>query len=214
MNSVVLATYLVMSLLVLGGSASADDTARDVLEKVRNTYETITDVELKFTQRVRMSVGRLDQSVTGALLMKKVNKYRIEFEQQIIVTDGETVWSYSVSQQQVLVDRFKMDERSLTPDRILRGEAGNLTAVLLGKDKIGKHETVVLKLTPTEESSLVKTLKLWVSESDWLVRKAELLDLNGKETSYTVTEIRLNTGLPDTRFTFTPPAGVEIIDLR
>jgi len=214
MSSGVLALGLVWCTALRADLSPAGDTAQEVLGNVRNKYETITDADVRFTQRVRMPLGRLEQSSTAILLMKKVNKYRIEFEHQVIVTDGETVWSYSASQQQVLVDRFKMDERSLSPDRVLRGEAGDLAAVVLGKEKLGKHDTVVLKLTPREESSLIKTLKLWVSESDWLVRKAEMVDLNGKETTYTVTDIRVNPGLEDTRFTFTAPEGVEVVDLR
>ncbi len=161
-----------------------------------------------------MPVGKLEQTTAGTLLTRKGNKYRVELEQQTIVTDGVTVWSYSAAQQQVLVDRFEQDERSLSPDRILSGEAADLAPALIGRETLGKTETVVLKLTPRDETALLKWLKLWVSESDWLVRKAELVDLNGKETVYQVLDIKINTGIPDARFTFVAPAGVEVVDLR
>lgn len=197
-----------------GGRTFAGDTAQDILKKVRDRYDGIADAEIKFQQRVRMPVGKMEQSTTGTLLTKKGNKYRVELEQQTIVTDGVTVWSYSAAQQQVLVDRFEVDERSLSPDRILSGEASDLAPALIGREKLGKMETVVLKLTPRDETALLKWLKLWVSESDWLVRKAELVDLSGKETVYQVLDIMVNTGIPDTRFTFAAPAGVEVVDLR
>jgi outer membrane lipoprotein carrier protein len=138
----------------------------------------------------------------------------VELEQQTIVTDGTTVWSYSPSQQQVLVDHFEQDERALSPDRILSGDAADLAPALLGREKLGALQTAVVKLTPRDEQSLLKHLKLWISEADWLVRKAELVDINGKETIYTVVDINVNAGIPDSRFTFSPPAGVEVVDLR
>jgi outer membrane lipoprotein carrier protein len=196
------------------GRMSAGDTAQEILKKVRDKYDSVTDAEIKFQQRVRMPVGRLEQTTAGTLLTKKGNKYRVELEQQTIVTDGVTVWSYSATQQQVLVDRFEQDDRSLSPDRILSGEAADLAPALIGREKLGKTETVVLKLTPRDESTLLKWLKLWISESDWLVRKAELVDLSGKETVYQVLDIKVNAGIPDTQFTFVAPAGVEVVDLR
>jgi chaperone LolA len=201
-------------LALAAGRMFAGDTAQDILKKVRDKYDSVADAEIKFQQRVRMPVGKLEQTTAGTLLTRKGNKYRVELEQQTIVTDGVTVWSYSATQQQVLVDRFEQDERSLSPDRILSGEAGDLAPALLGKEKLGKMETVVLKLTPHDESALLKWLKLWVSESDWLVRRAELVDLNGKETVYQVLDIKVNTGIPDAQFTFVAPAGVEVVDLR
>jgi outer membrane lipoprotein carrier protein len=201
-------------LALAAGRMFAGDTAQDILKKVRDKYDSVTDAEIKFQQRVRMPVGKLEQSTAGTLLTKKGNKYRVELEQQTIVTDGVTVWSYSAVQQQVLVDRFEQDERSLSPDRILSGEAADLAPALIGREKLGKMETVVLKLTPRDETALLKWLKLWVSDSDWLVRKAELVDLNGKETVYQVLDIKVNAGIPDARFTFVAPAGVEVVDLR
>jgi chaperone LolA len=196
------------------GRMFAGDTAQDILKKVRDKYDSVADAEIRFQQRVRMPLGKLEQTTAGTLLTKKGNKYRVELEQQTIMTDGVTVWSYSAAQQQVLVDRFEQDERSLSPDRILSGEAADLAPALIGREKLGKTETVVLKLTPRDETALLKWLKLWVSESDWLVRKAELVDLNGKETVYQVLDIKVNAGIPDAQFTFVAPAGVEVVDLR
>ena len=57
-------------------------------------------------------------------------------------------------------------------------------------------------------------MKLWVDNSTWLIKKAEILDVNGKQTEYVVTDIKTNVGLEDSRFTFQVPEGVEIVDLR
>ena len=57
-------------------------------------------------------------------------------------------------------------------------------------------------------------MKVWVEEGSWVVRKVEMLDVNDTEKSYTVQEIKINTGLNNGTFTFTAPAGTEVVDLR
>ena len=192
----------------------AGDTAEDILERVRSKYATIRDAELTFSQRTRFPVAKIEHQVRGTLALKKENKYRIETEDQTIVTDGTTVWSYSVQNRQVLIDDFKMNDRSLSPEKILSGAPGEYAATVLGREKAGKGEVVVLKLLPRGEHALVSTLRLWVDTDSWLIRKADVTDVNGKETMYEVADVRINAGIPDSRFTLKIPDGVEVVDLR
>lgn len=206
---------LVLFALVLGaGRLSAGDSAEDVLERVRKSYDRIDDAEVKFTQRMKFAVARIEQEVSGTLFFKKENKYRVEFEGQTVVTDGETVWSYSVANNQVLIDRFKLDERSISPERILTAAPEDFFPSIAGHEKIAGANVTVLKMAPQKPAMAVKSMKLWVNESDWLIRKVEIVDLHGKETVYIVNSIKTNTGVPDSRFVFQPPDGVEVVDLR
>jgi outer membrane lipoprotein-sorting protein len=200
--------------LVIRG-ASASDDPQEVLESVRKKYDTIRDAELKFTQRTRFPQSTLEQRAKGTLYLKKEHKYRIETDDQTVVTDGETVWSYSVPNRQVLIDRFKSSERSFSPERILGGGAtDDYAATVRGREKAGNTECIVLKLIPRTEGSLVSSLRLWVDPSEWLVRMAELTDVNGKVTTYTVSDIKLNPGLSDSRFVLQIPEGAEVVDMR
>jgi len=201
-------------LLVFAGMLQAGETAEDILEKVRKKYDSIQDAELRFSQHVKFSMGRIEQDVQGKLFIKKDNKYRVEFEAQTIVTDGKTVWSYSARNQQVLIDNFKLDERSFSPEKILVAAPADFSANLLGREKIGKTDVVVLKLVPRGDDAFVKTLKLWVNENDWLMKKVELTEVSGKETSYFVNDIKVNIGLQDSRFIYQIPEGAEVVDLR
>jgi len=192
----------------------ADDPARDVLEKVRKKYESIADGELRYAQTTVFPVAKVEQHLKGTLQFKKGNRYRVEMEDQTIVTDGTTVWSYSVRNHQVLIDNFTADERSLTPERILVSAPEDFTPTLTGHEKVGKFETTVVKLIPRGEQVLVQSMKLWVDESESLLRMVEIVDVGGKTTTYAVTEIRLNIGVPDARFVFQIPEGADVVDLR
>jgi chaperone LolA len=206
---------LVVFALGLGaGRLSAGDSAQDVLDRVRKSYDRIDDAEVRFTQRVKFSLARIEQEVSGTLFFKKENKYRVEFEGQTVVTDGETVWSYSEPNNQVLIDRFKLDERSISPERILMAAPEDFVPSIVGREKATRADMTVLKMAPQKPAMAVKSMKLWVSENDWLIRKVEMMDLHGKETVYIVNSIKTNAGIADARFIFQPPDGVEVVDLR
>ncbi|HCV42091.1 MAG TPA: hypothetical protein DGH68_01310 [Bacteroidetes bacterium] len=205
---------MLLPIVAVWSPLAAEETAQEVLEKTKNMYDSISDAQIKFSQKTKFELSKIEQNVSGTLYLKKANKYRLETEGQTVVTDGETVWSYTVTNKQVLVDHFKVDENTITPERILTAAPNDYISTLLGKDKIGKTEVVALKLTPKGEQSLVKSMKLWIDNSTWLIRKALITDVNGKQTEYLVTEAKTNMGIQDSRFVFQVPEGVEVVDLR
>ena len=210
-------TFVALLALILFVSFSptrGEETAREVLERVKMKYESIDDAQLRFSRRTRFEMTNIEQDVTGTLFLKKGNKYRVEFDEQTIVTNGQTVWSYSVSTNQVLIDNFKLDGRSISPEKILAGAPADFYSTLVGKEKLGKSETIRLKLIPKDDQSFIRSLKLWVDESNWLIKKAEISDVSGKQTEYFVKDVEVNIGLQDSHFTYQIPEGVEVVDLR
>ncbi len=193
--------------------AQAGD-ARQILERVKRAYDNIKDAELEFSQRTMFEISKVEHKTSGTLIIKKQNKYRVEQQNSVLVTDGVTVWSYNPANKQVLIDKFKIDERSLTPERVLTAAPKDYYSSVLGKEKVGKTETVLLKLVPKDEDSMVRVMKVWVDESNWMFRKVEIEDVNGRQTTYTVSNIKVNIGVPDSRFTYQIPNGVEAVDLR
>jgi outer membrane lipoprotein-sorting protein len=85
---------------------------------------------------------------------------------------------------------------------------------LVQQVKKGEATWFALKLVPKDDQSFIKSMKVWVEEESWVVRKVEMLDVNDTEKVYDVQEIKINTGLRDVTFTFTAPAGTEVVDLR
>ena len=215
-GNVIRGAALAALLLGVARGAARSDDPQEILGAVRKKYETIRDAELRFTQHTRFPQSSLEQRAKGTLYLKKEHKYRIETDDQTVVTDGETVWSYSAANRQVLIDRFKPSDRSFSPERILGGGGGaeEYTATVRGREKAGGTECIVLKLIPRGEGSLLSSLRLWVDPSDWLIRVAELTDVNGKVTTYSVSDIKLNPGLSDSRFVMQIPEGAEVVDMR
>jgi outer membrane lipoprotein carrier protein len=186
----------------------ASDTAEEVLENVKETYDRIKDARLIFSEKVVLETAGIEQTVAGTLYVKKEHRYRLELPERTIVTDGTTVWSYSAPSKQVLIDRFK-----LTPEQILTGATGAYQATLIGRETVKGTELIVVKLIP-KNASVLQSLKLWVDPDSWLIRRVELIDINDKRTDYSISDIKTDMNLPDTTFTYRIPQGVEVVDLR
>lgn len=192
----------------------AEVSVREVTEKIQHRYEMIDDAVAIFDQHVKFGFSSIEQSFTGTLSMRKPNKYRIESEHQTIVTDGVTVWAYSPANKQVVVDKYKENTNSLSPEQFVLNLPAAYYVVLIGKDQQKEKKLLQLKLTPKDDRSFVKTVRLWVEQETWMVRKVTILDVNETETTYLVSDLRLNVGVKEQTFKFEPPAGTDVVDLR
>ncbi len=203
--------FAVLVVIPLSYALSID--AREIIENVQEQYDDLSDVSITFQQTVRFRVSRSEQAVKGTLYFKKPNKYRIETEDRIVVTDGKTSWSYNQKNRQVVIDSYKPDAHALSPERLLLQYPKDFYSTLVGEEQLGKLKCYVLKLTPKEDNSFATALKTWVSK-DWYIRKVEVTDINGAVTTYLIENLAVDQKLQDSRFEFQIPDKAEIIDLR
>ncbi len=202
-----------LAVLFLNLSIDAQDASK-ILKKVEKKYESITDITASFTQHIIFGVSKMEQKFEGTLKMKKGNKYRIELEQQTIVTDGKTVWSHYHINNQVMINNYKEDPKSFSPDRVLINVPKNYNTVLLGEEILFGKKNAIIKLTPKDEKSLTKAMKVWIDLDTYLMRQIEITDVSDNFTKYIVNTIKTNTNIPDAEFKFDIPKNVETIDLR
>jgi chaperone LolA len=189
-------------------------TIKEVTDHIQQRYAMIDDATAEFEQDVKFGYSNIEQTFSGTITMKKPNRYRIESEHQTIVTDGSTVWAYSAANNQVIIDKYKENQNSVTPERFMLNLPANYYASLIGKEKGKNGDLVILKLIPKDDRSFVKSVRIWVEERNWMVRKIVIVDVNETETTYAIKDIKLNTNVKDKLFVFVPPAGAEVVDLR
>jgi chaperone LolA len=189
-------------------------TVKQVTDQIQQRYQMIDDAAAQFEQHVKFGFSSVEQNFSGTLMMKKPNRYRIESEHQIIVTDGITVWVYSTANNQVLIDKYKENNNSLSPEQFMLNLPANYYSSLLGTEKTVSGNMLILKLIPKDDRSFVKSVKLQVEERTWMVRKITIIDVNETETTYIVKDLKLNSNIKDKTFTFESPVGAEVVDLR
>jgi chaperone LolA len=200
----------VVFLMIFIGSTYAQD-AQEIIRNVQSKYNSIKDAQATFSQYVKYSSGS-SQSSSGTIYIQKEDKYRIESKNEVIVTDGVTSWSYSKKKKQVIIDNYKNDGNTFSPNKFLFNYPENFYSDLEGTETVSGSECYLLKLSPRHKGS-VKSAKIWVDKDENLIRK---ITINSSEsnTTYSLKKITLDAGLSSSKFSFSPPEGVEVIDLR
>jgi chaperone LolA len=201
-------------LIIISTFAFSGDDADKIISKLQNKYESIKDLTLTFTQNITFGISKMSQKIDGTIQTKKGNKYRIELEKQTVVTDGKTVWSYSHVNKQVIIDNFKDDPKSLSPDHILTNMPENYNGILIGNESVLNKQTSIIKLTPKDDKSLIKSMKVWVDLKDYIIRKVQIVDVSDNVTVYLVKSIVVNAGIKDEVFKFSIPNDAEKVDIR
>jgi chaperone LolA len=205
---------LACALLLSHVPARAGDDAQDLLSRLQDRYRSVQDATVTFSEHVVFGVTKSENSFKGKFVMKKGNKYRIELEEQTIVTDGKSLWSYSRANNQVVINVYREDPKVFSPDKVLVNVPEDYVAAIVGKEEYRKHETTILKLTPKTKRSAVRWMKVWVDDDGALMRKIQVYDASENTVTYELDEVLLNTGVADSRFAFVPPQKAEVIDLR
>ncbi|MFA5404341.1 MAG: outer membrane lipoprotein chaperone LolA [Ignavibacteria bacterium] len=209
MNKIV--KYFTLIIFIISFNILYAQDAQEIIKNVQSKYNSIKDAQATFSQYIKYSSGST-QSSSGTIYIQKEDKYRIESKNEVIVTDGVTSWSYSKKKKQVVIDNYKKDGNTFSPNKFLFSYPENFYSDLDGTETVSGAECYVLKLSPRHKGS-VKSAKICVDKDENFIRK---ITINSSEssTTYTLKKITLDVGLSSSKFSFSPPEGVEVIDLR
>lgn len=200
--------------VVSSGLGQQNPSLATVTQGMKSRFDAMESVVTTFTQTVKFGFSNIRQEFSGTLKMKKPNKFRIESEHQTLVTDGQTVWAYSPVNKQVVIDHYKENRNTISPEQFLVSLPETYYAAVLGTAKRGETSLVILKLVPKDDASFIRSVKLWVEMSSWIVRSMEIEDVNETVTTYVINELTLNSPVADGAFAFSAPSGTDIVDLR
>jgi chaperone LolA len=182
----------------------AQSDAEDLLKKVQNKFDTITDLSADITQSVK---GKANLS--GKVYYKKQNNLRFEFNNILIVSDGETSWNYNKKENKVIITSYDNESTNhLSIDKMIYEYPSECS--ISTYDFEGQK---VLVLEPKTSSLNFNSVKLWINEDD-LITKALFDDPAAGLVQIDLSNYKLNQNLPGSKFSFTPPEGSQIIDLR
>jgi len=205
-----IAACIMVALLLPAYSFAA--TVNEIIDGVQKRYTRIKDIKADFRQETRIMPGNRVLTARGSAYFKKPKMIRWDFlipDQQQIITDGQTMWIYEPKEKQVqMYDASYLDARlRLGFFSDLRRLAEDFTMTAGPEDN--RHYQLVL--VPKHQGLDVKKLVLWVAKKPMRVVRAAFVDLAGNETRLWFANIKENTGIADSMFTFTPPEGTTVI---
>lgn len=195
---------LILSLVLCTYTHSSDH------ELLKKRLNNLNSMKASFLQTVKEG-GRVIQKNRGVLYLKRPGKFRWLTStptKQIIISDGKKLWIYDEDLEQVTIKKLNQELKG-TPALFLSGYDKQLSDDYVIKYKKFKNKDL-FSLTPKviEQSSYL--LIEIVYQKD-LLQSLLLKDKLGQATILNLYNIKLAPKIPSKFFTFTPPAGVDVV---
>jgi outer membrane lipoprotein carrier protein len=206
-------------LLVLASASLPAQVQIDVhalAEKVDQHYDHIRTLEAQFIETYEG--GGMSRTESGTLIMKKPGKMRWDYDQprpKLFLTDGNTAYFYVPGERQVRRTPVKQLNDLRSPLRYLLGKTKlqkEFDGLSLAPDvKSMNPGDLVLRGVPRGTQDRIAQTLLEVT-SDGFITRITVQELDGSVTEFRFLQQKENVQLPDKRFTFIPPEGVEIVE--
>ena len=230
---IVLVTLALIPLVAQAAPETPTATAKDLVAALEQGYATIGDLQATFAQRTTIASLNREERGAGEVFIRKAGgaamfRFNYSKPRQQIISNGKTVWYYLPENRQVIVSNVATlfaggNGVALNYLTGLGHLSADFTAHLAdkGRDSKGNY---VLDLVPKKATPVMARLRLTIASSaiaDYLEAKkarepfpilsSAVYDQLGNITRIDFSNVKVNRGLGSDRFTFKPPAGMEII---
>ena len=211
--SYLLSRLLLVAIFVGAVDQAGAQSAESVFERLKEKYDAIESLRAEFSQTMTSSYMD-DEATSNGVLVIQGDRYRVETDGQTLVTDGKVTWVYMRSQNQVLINDHVSDEQTFSINEFLFEYDENFNASDVETATLNGQRHFVLTLTPKKDDAFFTEATLSMRERDDLITQLRVVDVNGTTMLFNLENIQLNPTLQDNIFSFTPPQGTEVVDLR
>jgi len=201
-------------ILLISSSGYSAISAKDIIKKVKKTYNKIKTLKVEFEQSSEWQLAGTSHSVNGNMQIKDEVKFRIEMPDIVTVSDGKNIWNYSKSTNQVIINRVKKSDTEQLPAKLLLQYSERYEPKLLAEETFQNKICYALELTSKTGDDFIQKMKILVDKKTWYTQKVEQFDIHGTKKIFIIKSIRTNFPIDNSIFTYITPPGVEVIDMR
>ncbi len=181
---------------------------QEVYKKMLEKYSSMNSLRLNFS-------SRQNSKLSGSLKASKGNKYKIVLGDRIIVSNGKSVWNYSISQKNVSISPFESSKGGFSIERFffefLNGYKPE--TMTLEADSRGRKCYSLLMKPPKKMADMPSYIKIRINMTDFSIMSVGS-DIGHGFENFDLKGISVNPKIKDAEYSFKPPKGTEVIDLR
>jgi len=229
----VIAAIIILSAAGPNG-VRAEKSAEQIMADLESKASTVTS----YSADMAMTMSMMGQKMTtnGKYVFKTPNKIWMETEmdmgamkmKQIYISNGKTAWAYQPTMK--MVTKINMEKITAEmKDSGMGQKPGDISKPFQGFDKesvsfdrtdtIGGEKVYVFKGTPQNMNMdkmpfAISIMEMWIGADNGLAMKMAMFNEEGVEImTQTYSNIELNIEVDESRFEFTPPEGVQVMDM-
>lgn len=206
------------SVFVLTGYSQQDTKAKEILEKVTKTMQSLTSLDAKFSYEMENKVENVKDKSVGSIVLKG-KKYKLNIPQlgTQMICDGKTIWTYMVNSNEVTIaDLDESTDELMDPAKIFTIYEKGFNYKFLNESVDAGVPVYNIELTPQKPSGDIQKIKLMIDKQKMLIHGAIMNGKDGNIINVIVTQLKTDGSYADADFVFDAKKykGIEVVDMR
>ncbi|MGB3074431.1 MAG: outer membrane lipoprotein carrier protein LolA [Chitinophagales bacterium] len=209
--------FIIFSLSIASSvkAQQKDQKAEQILNGVSSKYKGYKSVQADFIIKVEGGNSKTTDQQAGTLYLKG-NKYKLKINNQEIISDSKTVWTYLKDANEVQINSFETDDNTISPTDIFTIYEKDFLYAFTEEQLIGGKTIQIIDLTPNDKNKSYFKVRLEIDKVEKAIQSAVVFDKNGNRYTYEIRKFIPNPEIADTFFSFDTNKypGIEVVDLR
>jgi len=208
----------VFSLIAWVGYSQQDAKAKEILEKVTKTTQSLASLDAKFTFEMNNKAQNIKDKSQGSIILKN-KKYKLDIPQMglKVTCDGKTIWSYMVNSNEVTISNLDdATDELMDPSKIFTIYERGFNYKFLNEGTDAGVSVYNIELTPQKPSGDIQKIKLMIDKQKMLIHGAVMDGKEGNTVIIAVNQYKTDGVYSDADFVFDPKKykGIEVVDMR
>jgi outer membrane lipoprotein-sorting protein len=198
-----------IAFLFAAQAVSAQNNAEVLLRLVINQLKSHKNVEMVFNYQISPDEKTLIEGEKGHAWLQG-ESYKIETAEQQTISDGKTIWTYLVDDEEVMISNAS-EGTDNTPLKLLTSLDDSYVATLAGIDAKG-----IASIELANPKGQYKRVSLKLDTKKAELKSADIYMEDGSKMVVTVEEMKFDQNLDNKFFTFDEKKhpNVDVIDMR
>ena len=177
-------------------SFGQDDKSNELLKQLSVNTKSYSFMDVDFDFNFLNTSQEINENQQGNIKISN-NKFRLNLNEQIIISDDSTQWIYLKESNELQIMEFDSEDEMLSPNKLFTiYENGYKSQYIELKDN--DH---IIDLFPIESSEF-KNIQLHINKEKIQISKIILFDKNGGSFTYSITKFITNTVFDENLFKF------------
>ena len=181
----------------------ADPAAKRILDRLKAKYEDYKTLEADFTLILEFPEEEADEQ--RGSIQQSGEKFKLDMAQQMLISDGETVWLYLKNNQEVQINKAEFDEEEMEgfmspKDFVGMYESGKFAYVLVDERPENGRIIQQIEFKPLDRDSEYSKLRMTIDRDKQEVLRLKAFSKDGSRYTFRMDKLRPNVALSDSDF--------------
>jgi outer membrane lipoprotein carrier protein len=173
MKKIICLLFFVQAIFVQTATAQQgkqDPLAAELLDQMGKKYKSLQSFKASYSQVAQGNDGKILDQQKGDIVVKG-KKFNLKLNNQVLVCDGTTLWSYIRDAKELNISDYQPEEDEVTPTSVYTMYQKGYKYVMIGEVKEDGMVLQAIDLEPDDLSKEITKVRLFINKTDKTLRK-------------------------------------------